>query len=178
MSRVFYVVRGLPGSGKTTYAKEWVKEDPEHRARFNRDDLRDMVHAGVYIGKGTEYQIVHYQQVLIREALSLGNDVVCDDTNLNDETVDRLVLAARSVVGVLSHIIDFRHVPLEVCVARDVARGIKGGNMIGREVIEDMSNREIWPWQQPDGSVTDQLFDPETNEPIITNPKHPDYIAT
>lgn len=35
--------RGIQGSGKTTFAKQWVLEDPEHRVRFNNDDIRNML---------------------------------------------------------------------------------------------------------------------------------------
>lgn len=33
---------GIPASGKSTWAKQWVLEDPEHRIRFNQDDIRNM----------------------------------------------------------------------------------------------------------------------------------------
>lgn len=35
--------RGIQGSGKTTWAKQWTLEDPEHRVRFNNDDIRNML---------------------------------------------------------------------------------------------------------------------------------------
>ena len=35
--------RGIQGSGKTTWAKQWVLEDHEHRVRFNNDDIRNML---------------------------------------------------------------------------------------------------------------------------------------
>ncbi len=35
--------RGIQGSGKTTWAKQWALEDPEHRVRFNNDDIRNML---------------------------------------------------------------------------------------------------------------------------------------
>ena len=35
--------QGIQGSGKSTYAKKWVAEDPEHRVRLNYDDLRNML---------------------------------------------------------------------------------------------------------------------------------------
>lgn len=34
------ITRGLPGSGKSTWAKAWTAADPTCRARVNRDDLR------------------------------------------------------------------------------------------------------------------------------------------
>lgn len=32
------ITRGIPASGKSTWAKEWVAEDPDHRVRVNRDE--------------------------------------------------------------------------------------------------------------------------------------------
>lgn len=37
------VIIGKNGSGKTTWAKQWVLEDPEHRVKFNNDDVRNML---------------------------------------------------------------------------------------------------------------------------------------
>ena len=34
------LTRGIQGSGKSTWAKKWVEEDPEHRVRWNNDDFR------------------------------------------------------------------------------------------------------------------------------------------
>lgn len=36
------ITRDLPASGKTTWARSWVAEDPIHRTRVNRDDIRAM----------------------------------------------------------------------------------------------------------------------------------------
>ena len=37
------IMRGLPGSGKSTWAKAWVNEDPINRVRLNWDDMRNMM---------------------------------------------------------------------------------------------------------------------------------------
>lgn len=37
------ICRGIQGSGKSTWAKQWVKEDPNHRIRINQDDFRKYV---------------------------------------------------------------------------------------------------------------------------------------
>ena len=37
------ICRGLPASGKTTWAKEWAMGDPYHRVRINQDDIRLML---------------------------------------------------------------------------------------------------------------------------------------
>ena len=34
------ITRGLPASGKSTWAKQWVLEDTENRVRINQDDIK------------------------------------------------------------------------------------------------------------------------------------------
>lgn len=41
--RKLIICRGIQGSGKSTWAKQWCHEDPEHRVRFNNDDVRNML---------------------------------------------------------------------------------------------------------------------------------------
>ena len=38
----FIILQGIQGSGKSTFAKKWVEEDPIHRVRWNNDDCRRM----------------------------------------------------------------------------------------------------------------------------------------
>lgn len=42
-TRQLIICRGIQGSGKPTWAKQWCHEDPEHRIRFNNDDIRNML---------------------------------------------------------------------------------------------------------------------------------------
>lgn len=42
-TRQLVICRGIQGSGKSTWAKQWCHEDPEHRVRFNNDDVRNML---------------------------------------------------------------------------------------------------------------------------------------
>ena len=37
------LTRGIQGSGKSTWAKAWVKEDPLNRIRFNNDDINHVL---------------------------------------------------------------------------------------------------------------------------------------
>ena len=34
------ITRGLPASGKTTFARQWVSEDKENRVRVEKDEIR------------------------------------------------------------------------------------------------------------------------------------------
>ncbi|MBF4578925.1 AAA family ATPase [Frigoribacterium sp. VKM Ac-2530] len=119
-----HLTRGIPASGKTTWAKAWLAEGLENgddRIRLNRDDLRQML-------KGRrsgllwvdEERITTVQHDTAREALARGFDVVVDDMNLRARYV-RAWLALAEAVGATVEIHDF---PIELgdAIARDVLR--------------------------------------------------------
>ncbi|HEY2796149.1 MAG TPA: AAA family ATPase [Micromonosporaceae bacterium] len=129
------ITRGLPGSGKTTRAKQWVDEDPTKRARVNRDDLRAMLHGGY---ADVERQINAARDAAITALLKVGVDVIADDTNLRSRYVRdlrNLALAA----GAEFDVWDLTDVPVEVCVERDAVRSPS----IGERVIRDMYERYL-----------------------------------
>lgn len=139
------ITRGLPGSGKTTRAKSWVKADPEHRVRINRDDLRAMAHESVYIGQsdgnpGTERSIVSMRDAAVRAALKRNLDVVVDDTNLPSRVVRDLRRVA-TLAGAEFEIWDYSDVPLEVCLRNNRYREDK--DPVPTSSIKDMYERFI-----------------------------------
>lgn len=77
------VTRGLPGSGKSTWAKAWVNEDPANRTRVSRDDLRYMSF-GAYSGLSQEQEnaITGMEQALVRAGIAAGKEVVVDAMHL------------------------------------------------------------------------------------------------
>lgn len=130
------ITRGLPASGKTTWAKDWLRQAPD-RARFNRDDLRQMMHGG--FDRDLENRITQAQHLLIRQALRLGRDVVVDDTNLPLKTgkeFSRIAYEEGAKFDVVDH---FLHTPLEDCISRDAARDPLA--RVGRRVIQGMHDR-------------------------------------
>ncbi|RCG27213.1 5'-hydroxyl kinase [Sphaerisporangium album] len=127
------ITRGLPGSGKTTWAAGWVAEDPGARARVNRDDLRSMMHNGTFISGLTEPRIIVARNATIAALLRKGVEVVCDDTNLPQRVVRDLMKLARRA-GADFAVRDFTRVPLKECIARDAARE----RPVGEQVIRSM----------------------------------------
>lgn len=115
------ITRGLPGSGKSTYAREWVSEDPKHRAEVNRDLLRAMMHGG-YVD--AEVMVTNARDAAIRELLKRGVDVICSDTNLPQRTARDLAKIARAA-GAEVEVRDFTLVSLEVCLERNQIRDDK-----------------------------------------------------
>lgn len=127
------MLRGLPASGKTTFARQLG----QGWARINRDDLRAMMFPGQPWsgGKGLVVESIAYQAA--EEALSFGFSVVWDNTSLNDRHQrDLRVLAKRTDADF--KVEDFE-VPIDECIRRDAARS--PDQMVGEDVIRGMAER-------------------------------------
>ncbi|MFY1686321.1 AAA family ATPase [Plantactinospora sp. WMMB782] len=170
------ITRGLPGSGKTTKAKLWVASDPVRRARVNRDDLRQMAHAGTYIKQGgespgTEKAIIAIRDASISHLLRLGIDVVDDDTNLPTRAARDLRRLA-TLAGADFEVWDLTDVPVEECIERDKQRTAPA--YVGAEVIRDFHRRFVhgkpWPLPLPI-EVSDALDSMVPYVPLLDKPK-------
>jgi predicted kinase len=117
------ICRGLPASGKSTWAKQWVLEDPEHRIRVNQDDIRLML--GKYWVPSREKLVQEIQFDAILEALSRGFDVVIDNTNLNKKVLDGFDRLIKTFKDYEIEYKDFFDTPLSVCIERDKNRELQ-----------------------------------------------------
>ncbi|MFY1686392.1 AAA family ATPase [Plantactinospora sp. WMMB782] len=139
------VTRGLPGSGKSTFARAWVAENPTGRYRVNRDDLRAMGHDSTHVkasktSLGTERIVVAARNAMIVSLLRRGVGVIVDETCLPDKTLHSLRrLADRANAGF--EVVDFRDVPIELCIERDARR--TGTARVGEQAIRDMWERHL-----------------------------------
>lgn len=115
------IVRGLPGSGKSTFAHKWVSQDPEHRVRVGRDDLRHQFY-GKYHGltPAQEGVITRMEHALIKAALASRQSVLVDNQNLRTSYVlAYLKIAYEQAVPVLHK--DF-NVDIDVLLAQNKQR--------------------------------------------------------
>ena len=117
------ICRGLPASGKSTWAKQWVLEDPEHRVRINQDDIRLML--GKYWVPSREKLVQEIQFDAVVEALSKEFDVVIDNTNLNNKVLDQFNRLIRTFEDYEIEYKDFFDTPLSVCIERDKNRDLQ-----------------------------------------------------
>lgn len=117
------ICRGLPASGKSTWAKQWVLEDPEHRVRINQDDIRLML--GKYWVPSREKLVQEIQFDAIIEALSREFDVVIDNTNLNNKVLDQFSRLIKTFEDYEIEYKDFFDTPLSVCIERDKNRDLQ-----------------------------------------------------
>lgn len=133
------LTRGIQGSGKSTWAKEWVAEKPTERVRWNNDDYRRML--GVYWVPKRETLVNEAKNNFIVDAMTHGYDIVIDNMNLSTREVDsckNLIKSHNVLLEAVDHgyeysieYKDFVDVTLEECIRRDSLRE----NPIGEKVI-------------------------------------------
>ena len=173
-----YITRGIPGSGKSTWAKAWVAEDPNMRARVNRDCLREMLHDGVHTGgNGTEVSVIAARDALITTLLKRGIDVVSDDTNLPKRTLRDLKKIAdrsKSDLEIVDHFLD---VPLGICLSRNANRMDKPP--VPEDVVRGYWERFSGPqtrWGYSDLAPASQSLSGVPTEPYTGTPGKPEAI--
>lgn len=132
--------RGIQGSGKTTWARQWVLEDPEHRVRFNNDDIRNML--GKYWVPLREGLVQSIKEAFLEESMNKEYDIVIDNMNLNPNEIEYF----KAIVSLYNTMLrtkyelefkDFFDASLQDCIDRDLKRP----NPVGEEVIRKTYER-------------------------------------
>lgn len=132
----FIVCCGLPGSGKTTWAKQYLADHPGW-VRVNKDDIRAQLKRGGW--KWT--QLAENQMVVperdrrIREALGAGYSVISDDTNLSPKHISAFQAIAREL-GATFEIRSFLNISIGECIARDRLRLEPVGEAVIRKLAK------------------------------------------
>ena len=131
------LTRGLPGSCKTTWAKQMLNENPNSYKRINNDDLRKMLDDGHY-SSDMEKFIKKAVDVLVLLALEEGKHVILDNTHLSETSINRI---KELVKGKAEVVIEdkFLDVPLETCIKNDLKRF----DSVGKDVIINMYEKYL-----------------------------------
>ena len=164
------ITRGLPGAGKTTFAR---KLQPGV-VRVNRDDLRRMLHGRRLYTQWAESQVTKAQQAMVEALLRARVNVIIDDTNLRARTVRRWAeLADR--FGASFEVHDFTDVPLDECIRRDAGRDPEeqvGADMIRRMHERFLADRNVplpVPHVRPGGPGVVYHPDPELPAAVLVD---------
>lgn len=137
------MLKGLPGSGKSTRAKQFVQENRDY-VRINKDTLRDMM--GNYCQGKDEQLVLDWRDLIIARSLRKGKGVVVDDTNFHPKHEIRL----RELVEIensqrASDFVAFEEffidTPLSECIKNDLNRPIS----VGEKVIKKMWRQYLAP---------------------------------
>jgi predicted kinase len=128
MTLKLILTKGLPASGKTTWAREYIARHPE-TANLCKDELRLQLPDT----NKREKRVLKVRNLLTEHYLSEGYSVIWSDTNLNPIHIQKATeLAAKYQAEFV--IQDFTHVDLAECIRRDLVRP----NSVGQQVIAKM----------------------------------------
>lgn len=130
MSKVI-IMKGLPGSGKSEKAKEILTNG--NTVRINKDLIRTMLHFDKFTGVN-EGHTRDAARKLADWFLRSGVNVIIDDTNLNERTLQSWVDFAKLQEAKIEYC-DLTDVDVETCIARDAVREKK----VGAHVIQKMA---------------------------------------
>jgi predicted kinase len=135
------ITRGLPASGKSHWADEYISQHPEF-VKIEKDQIRKdprLFPGGVYNHKrGDEGIVLKERDRLIRQTLSRGKSVISSDTNLIQKHITQLSNIARQFNAVIE-IENFLDVPMKTLLERDQAREDK----VGEQVIRRMYHESV-----------------------------------
>jgi len=136
------ITRGLPASGKSTYAREWVSEDTSSRVCIEKDIIRknaSLFKDGVYTHKrGDESIVIRERDKLINQSLQDGKSVISSDTNLLQKHIAQISSIARKYNAEIE-VVSFLDVPLKELIDRDKNRQ----NSVGEQVIRKMFHEQV-----------------------------------
>lgn len=143
------ILKGLPASNKSGWAKEKVAKSNCGIKRVNKDDIRNMLDSGKY-SKGNEAYVLQLRDHIILTALNSGKSVIVDDTNFHpshEERIRELVSGYNegmygndpTMENKIQVEVKFFDVSPEECIERDLKRP----NSVGAKVIWDMYNKYI-----------------------------------
>lgn len=137
--RKLIVLRGLPASGKSTWAKDYVERNPGW-IRVNKDDLRTMLHNGVW---SMEYEqaVICARDAIIVGALLKDINVIVDDTNFNSAHVTHIMELCKTH-NTSFEVKDF-DVDLSDCLRRNAER--PESSRVPDKVILDMYAKYVLP---------------------------------
>lgn len=115
MSEVI-ILQGIQGSGKSTWALDYVTKEPTKRVRINRDSIRKMF--GKYWVLEREELCNEIEDKAIAYAMVRGFDVVIDDMNLNPKSLKHIKELILNVDNKANIIYKLFNTPLVECVTR------------------------------------------------------------
>lgn len=126
--------QGIPGSGKTTWAKAYCEKNTDW-VRVSRDDLRNS--RGRYWLPKDEDIIIAWEIKMIEIALAFNKNVIIDATNFNKQHVRKIKerLDADNV--------EFETKRFDVSLEEAIKRDLKRPNSIGADVIMRFYNKYI-----------------------------------
>lgn len=142
MTQKLIMCKGLPASGKSTFAREYTKNNP-NSIRINNDDWRSSFWSRSF-RKEDEDLVTQLRHLVVRDAVINWYTVIVDNTNLNPKHEASLREIAEAF-KIPFEIKEFA-VDVQTCIERDKLRG---ADSVGEKVIRDMAKQWMYYPEPP-----------------------------
>ena len=126
------MLSGLPASGKSTWAKEYCKNNPNF-IRLNKDDIREE-YGNPEFSREFENKVLQTQRGRGLKALADGFSIIIDDTNFAEKHRTYWEGVANNSKNQIEFEFKYFDVPVDTCIDRDKHRE----KSVGEGVIRDM----------------------------------------
>jgi predicted kinase len=136
MARLIMLI-GLPGSGKSTYAKQYLDDHIENTVWCSSDGIRKELYGDENI-QGNPQTVFEHLHNKVGMYLHRGYNVIYDATNVTRKNRRGVINKFNNIADIEAHIV---WAPFEECVARDNERVKKVG--------EDVIRKFLYRWQSP-----------------------------
>ena len=127
------ILVGIPGSGKTTYAENYIPDYPKEAVHLSSDSIRAELYGNESI-QGNPAEVFSLMQKRAVEVLNNGYDVIYDATNITRKDRASIIGVCPNFAKIECHIV---WAPIETCIERDSKRD----RTVGKEVIDRMLKR-------------------------------------
>ncbi|KKL16656.1 hypothetical protein LCGC14_2493350, partial [marine sediment metagenome] len=87
--KIIFYLKGIPTSGKSTWANEQMRKYPNRFKRINKDLLREMLNFSKFDIQKEKF-LLNVRDYIIRLSLKKGFDIIVDDTNFSDKHWHRI----------------------------------------------------------------------------------------
>ncbi len=94
--KIIFYLKGIPTSGKSTWANEQMRKYPNRFKRINKDLLREMLNFSKFDIQKEKF-LLNVRDYIIRLSLKKGFDIIVDDTNFSDKHWHRINEVAKEV---------------------------------------------------------------------------------
>lgn len=135
-----YILQGLQASGKSTWAKEWVSQDPAERVIISKDDIRYGL--GHKFEEKLEPLVKTIFDSAVKAAMLNEVDIAIDNTNLYPQHVNHIIDLIKENNSIPTqprynwHFVRFYSEPT-TCLTRDSRRSDRVGEDVIRKFYFD-----------------------------------------
>lgn len=169
---VVIALRGLPGSGKSTWARTVQQAYPPGTvARINNDDFSQTLFGSTnsHFTPGVAGALRSLRANALTALLKTSSVrmVIIDNTNLNERTVREMEDVAQSYGATMQVDDRFLSIPLEVCLQRNAGRA----DPVPESVIRRMSKQAavLAPWKSQSPTVSPYHNNPDLPHSIVVD---------